>query len=206
MMKRISIIISLAFVSLFAYGQITEEHEHIGRLTGMDPTKIYNASIFGVKSNGLYDNTSSFQKAVDFISENGGGVLYISVGRYLTGAVQLKDNVTVYIRGTVVGSPNIFDYQGQKAIFWADGAENIAVINGVIEGNGPALRNQVEELREKGLISDDCVLPTLIYFKDCKNAKAKKVVCRYAATSELYISDNSDADFENCIDDTVKLP
>lgn len=194
---------ALALIPILAQSQ-TEEHKHIGRLTGVDPTRIFNASIFGVKSNGLYDNTSSFQKAVDFISENGGGVLYISVGRYLTGAVQLKDNVTVYIRGTVVGSPNIFDYQGQKAIFWADGAENIAVINGVIEGNGPALRNQVEELREKGLIADDCVLPTLIYFKDCKNAKAKKVVCRYAATSELYISDNSDADFENCIDDTVK--
>lgn len=194
---------ALALIPILAQSQ-TEEHKHIGRLTGVDPTRIFNASIFGVKSNGLYDNTSSFQKAVDFISENGGGVLYISVGRYLTGAVQLKDNVTVYIRGTVVGSPNIFDYQGQKAIFWADGAENIAVINGVIEGNGPALRNQVEELRGKGLIADDCVLPTLIYFKDCKNAKAKKVVCRYAATSELYISDNSDADFENCIDDTVK--
>lgn len=202
-MRRIAIILALALIPILAQSQ-TEEHKHIGRLTGVDPTRIFNASIFGVKSNGLYDNTSSFQKAVDFISENGGGVLYISVGRYLTGAVQLKDNVTVYIRGTVVGSPNIFDYQGQKAIFWADGAENIAVINGVIEGNGPALRNQVEELREKSLIADDCVLPTLIYFKDCKNAKAKKVVCRYAATSELYISDNSDADFENCIDDTVK--
>lgn len=202
-MRRIAIILALALIPILAQSQ-TEEHKHIGRLTGVDPTRIFNASIFGVKSNGLYDNTSSFQKAVDFISENGGGVLYISVGRYLTGAIQLKDNVTVYIRGTVVGSPNIFDYQGQKAIFWADGAENIAVINGVIEGNGPALRNQVEELREKGLIADDCVLPTLIYFKDCKNAKAKKVVCRYAATSELYISDNSDADFENCIDDTVK--
>lgn len=202
-MRRIAIILALALIPILAQSQ-TEEHKHIGRLTGVDPTRIFNASIFGVKSNGLYDNTSSFQKAVDFISENGGGVLYISVGRYLTGAVQLKDNVTVYIRGTVVGSPNIFDYQGQKAIFWADGAENIAVINGVIEGNGPALRNQVEELREKGLIADDCVLPTLIYFKDCKNAKAKKVVCRYAAASELYISDNSDADFENCIDDTVK--
>ena len=202
-MRRIAIILALALIPILAQSQ-TEEHKHIGRLTGVDPTRIFNASIFGVKSNGLYDNTSSFQKAVDFISENGGGVLYISVGRYLTGAVQLKDNVTVYIRGTVVGSPNIFDYQGQKAIFWADGAENIAVINGVIEGNGPALRNQVEELREKGLIADDCVLPTLIYFKDCKNAKAKKVVCRYAATSELYISDNSDADFDNCIDDTVK--
>ena len=203
MMKRIAIILALALVSISASSQITEEHKYIGEQTGMDPAKIYNASIFGVKSNGLYDNTASLQKAVDFISENGGGVLYISVGRYLTGAVRLKDNVTVYIRGTVVGSPNIFDYQGQRAIFWADGAENVALVNGVIEGQGAALREQVKVLKEKSLIADDCVLPSLIYFKDCKNAKAKKIICRYPAADVPYLSDNSDATFEGCVDDTV---
>ena len=202
-MKRIAIIMTLALGCFLANGQNNREHALIAKMAGIDSAKVYNASIFGVKSNGLIDNTTSFQKAVDFISANGGGILYISVGRYLTGAVQLKDNVTVYIRGTVVGSPNIFDYQGRKAIFWAEGAKNVAIVNGMMEGNGPAIREQVRTLREKSLISDDCVLPALISFKDCTNAKAKKVVCRYAAASELYISDNSDADFEDCVDDTV---
>lgn len=162
----------------------------------------YNASFFGIKSNGLIDNTASFQKAVDFISENGGGVLVISVGRYLTGAVELKSNVSISIRGTIVGSSNIFDYRGHKAIFWADGAENISISGGVIEGQGAAIREQVKGLKEKSYISDDCPLPTLVYFKDCKKVSMNRVICRYPATEELYSSENSDAKFEGCINDT----
>lgn len=164
--------------------------------------KFYHASLFGVKSNGLYDNTASFQKAVDYISENGGGTLYISVGRYLTGAVQLKDNVSIYIHGTVVGSPNIFDYKGHKAIFWAEDAENISISGGVIEGQGAAIRKQSEELKEKGLLNAGCPLPTLMYFRNCRKVSLKKVICRYPAAEELYITENSEADIEGCINDT----
>lgn len=35
--------------------------------------KDYNASMFGVKSNGITMNTNSIQKGIDFVSENGGG-------------------------------------------------------------------------------------------------------------------------------------
>ena len=35
--------------------------------------KDYNASMFGVRSNGTTLNTSSIQKGIDYISENGGG-------------------------------------------------------------------------------------------------------------------------------------
>ena len=44
---------------------------------------IYNASLFGIKSNGTTLNTTSIQKAVDYISEKGGGTLRFYVGRYL---------------------------------------------------------------------------------------------------------------------------
>ena len=155
-----------------------------------------------MKSNGLYDNTASFQKAVDYISENGGGTLYISVGRYLTGAVQLKDNVSIYIHGTVVGSPNIFDYKGHKAIFWAEDAENISISGGVIEGQGSAIRKQTEEMKGKGLLNSSCPLPTLMYFKNCRKVSLNKVICRYPATKELYVTENSEADIEGCINDT----
>ena len=164
--------------------------------------KVYNASLFGVKSNGLYDNTASFQKAVDYISENGGGTLYISVGRYLTGAVQLKDNVSILIQGTVVGSPNIFDYKGHKAIFWAENAQNISISGGVIEGQGNAIKEQAGLLKSKGLLNEECPLPTLMYFKDCKNITLRRVICRYPATEELYFTEGTDAKIEGCINDT----
>lgn len=204
-MKKIIILIASAFaatLSIAQEGNFSREQLFISKMTGVEPAKVYNASVFGVKSNGLIDNTASFQKAVDFISGNGGGALYISVGRYLTGAVQLKDNVAIYIRGTVVGSSNIFDYQGHKAIFWADGAQNISIAGGVMEGQGEALRGQVMELQDKGLLSADCPLPSLVWFKDCRNVRMHKVICRYPASGELYVSENSEADIQGCINDT----
>ena len=56
--------------------------------------KEYKATVFGVKSDGIVNNTASIQKAIDFISENGGGTLVFYVGRYLTGGFELKSNVS----------------------------------------------------------------------------------------------------------------
>ncbi len=57
----------------------------------------YKASMFGIKSNGTTLNTTSIQKAIDFIHEKGGGRLVFYVGRYLTGTIQLKSNVTIHL-------------------------------------------------------------------------------------------------------------
>ena len=55
--------------------------------------KIHQASSFGIKSDGVTLNTRSIQAAIDYIGSHGGGVLEISVGRYLTGSIHLKSNV-----------------------------------------------------------------------------------------------------------------
>ena len=50
-----------------------------------DQKPIYNASKFGIRSDGVTMNTRSIQKAIDWIAEQGGGTLRFWVGRYLTG-------------------------------------------------------------------------------------------------------------------------
>src|SRR5690554_5586558 len=68
----------------------------------------YNASFFGIKSNGTTLNTTAIQKAIDYISEQGGGELNFYVGRYLTGTIELKSNVTLILHegAVLVGSTN----------------------------------------------------------------------------------------------------
>ena len=56
---------------------------------------IYNASKFGIRSDGVTMNTRSIQFAIDWIAEQGGGTLRFWVGRYLTGSIHLKSNVTI---------------------------------------------------------------------------------------------------------------
>jgi len=72
----------------------------------------YKASLFGIESNGTTLNTTSIQAAIDYIHSKGGGRLMFYVGRYLTGTIHLKSNVTLQLEegAILVGSTNPFDY------------------------------------------------------------------------------------------------
>ncbi|MBP9997983.1 MAG: hypothetical protein KBS67_01955 [Bacteroidales bacterium] len=137
----------------------------------------YMATVWGVKSDGTTDNTASIQRAIDHISANGGGTLTFYVGRYLSGAIQLKDNVTLrFAEGAVlVGSTNIYAYKGAPALIWAKDCKNVAVIgNGVLEGRAAALEAQAADQKSKGYIAE-VVLPALISMENCTGSKVEDV-------------------------------
>ena len=137
--------------------------------------KDYNASLFGIKSDGVTLNTPSIQKAIDFISEKGGGKLKFYVGRYLTGSIQLKSNVTIELNegAVLVGTSSIYDYvgaNGNKALIVADGQQNIGVSGkGVIEGQGPAVLEQIAKQIQKGYLQETIsqASPALIALNNC---------------------------------------
>lgn len=139
--------------------------------------KDYKASLFGVKSEGITLNTKSIQKAIDYISENGGGKLVFYVGRYLTGTIQLKSNVTIELKegAILVATSSIYDYygtNGTKALIVADGQENIGVIGkGVIEGHGAAVLDQINAQIQKGYLKETAAQasPALIALNNCTN-------------------------------------
>ena len=155
-MKRIILAISILLCGLSAYAQCDQ-----------------TATIWGVKSDGVTDNTGSIQRAVDYISAHGGGTLYFYVGRYLTGSIELKSNVTIHLAeaAVLVGSTNIYDYKGAPALIWADGAENVSVTGkGVIEGRGTALQASLKAQQAKGYLPADMTFPALYSFRNCTNA------------------------------------
>lgn len=139
--------------------------------------KDYKASMFGVKSEGITVNTGSIQKAIDFISTNGGGRLVFYVGRYLTGTIQLKSNVTIQLQegAVLVGMSSIYDYKevnGTKALIIADGQENIGITGkGVIEGQGSAVLEQINSQIQKAYLKGvpAQVSPALIAMNNCSN-------------------------------------
>ena len=57
-MKRILLLTALLLFSVMGFSQ-----------------NVYKASNFGIKSNGVHDNTTSIQGAIDFIASKGGGTL-----------------------------------------------------------------------------------------------------------------------------------
>jgi polygalacturonase len=122
--------------------------------------KDYNASLFGIKSNGTTLNTTSIQKGIVFVSKNGGGRLVFYVGRYLTGTIHLKSNVTIQLEegAILVGSVNPFDYEFMSnwtALIFAHDQSNIAITGkGVIDGQGFTVATNLVDLIRNGVIED----------------------------------------------------
>jgi polygalacturonase len=154
--------------------------------------KDYNASMFGIKSNGTAMNTTSIQKGIDFISENGGGRLVFYVGRYLTGTIYLKSNVTIQLEegAILVGSVNPLDYEMNNnwtAMIFALNQQNIGIAGkGVIDGHGFEVANNLVDLIHKGVVSDplkydrprETIRPQNIYFRGCRNVIIRGILLR----------------------------
>ena len=153
----------------------------------------YYASSFGIKSNGSTLNTRAIQAAIDYISAEGGGTLTFKVGRYLTGSIHLKSNVTLNLSegAILVGSTNPYDYDkvdGSPAFVIADGCENIAITGaGVIDGQGRELANNYITLINQGFIKDQFSLgrpfnrPHCLHLFNSKNVTVKDVNIRSSA-------------------------
>ena len=67
----------------------------------------------GVVADGATLNTTALQRAIDACSAAGGGTLHFPAGRYVTGTLQLKDNVTLHLDANAVllGSTHAADYR-----------------------------------------------------------------------------------------------
>lgn len=136
--------------------------------------KDYSASLFGIKSNGTTNNTSSIQKAIDYISEQGGGTLVFYVGRYLTGTIHLKGGVFIRLEegAVLTGSSSPYDYKnssGPQALIVADGQSNIGISGkGVLLGSGNILLANAQKLIDAGYIKKD-MRPGLVAFSNCTN-------------------------------------
>ncbi|MBO6280233.1 MAG: hypothetical protein J6M95_01460 [Bacilli bacterium] len=110
----------------------------------------YVISDYGVESNGSLQ-TNKIQAVIDLAYKNGGGLIIIPKGTYLTGALFFKQNVHLYLDdgATLLGSDDINDYplietriEGETCLYYpglinADNVDGfIAFGKGVIDGNG----------------------------------------------------------------------
>jgi hypothetical protein len=157
--------------------------------------KDYPVSLFGIRGDGSTLNTRSIQFAIDYISQNGGGRLVFNVGRYLTGSIHLRSDITLQLEegAVLVGSLNPFDYDKKifTALLFAYDQHDVAITGkGVIDGQGRALAANVTENIYKGLLKDlfrndrpeADARAMIINFRNCRNVVLRGVTIRNSAS------------------------
>ena len=144
-----------------------------------------NIAEIGAKSNDTKPCTKIIQTAIDKVSASGGGKVIIPPGKFITGSVVLKNDVTLEIQkgATLSGSKNLEDYlnikpnfvalrtgQATKQLIFAEEQNNVAIIGeGTIDGQGAAFSSKMQG-DEPGITR-----PHIIQLINCKNVKIEDV-------------------------------
>ena len=150
---------------------------------------------YGAKGDGTTKNTVAIQKAIDACTKAGGGRVVLMDGVYLTGPIQLKDGVNLFIDGTarLLASPYIEDYPDWKdvkhvnsenlprgnrnaCLIFADEAERISITGrGVIDGNGTYHIVKLDKPTNadgwfyKRKYPNEQTVPRVVFFAGCKD-------------------------------------
>ena len=122
--------------------------------------QFYNVLSYGAKNDSSRKATTAIAKAIAAATRAGGGTVYFPAGKYLTGPIHLKSNITIYIdAGAELHFSDDFDdylpmvqsrYEGVDVmsfspLFYAWKAENIAIKGrGIINGHGKKWWDTVE--------------------------------------------------------------
>ncbi len=150
---------------------------------------LYSVVRFGAIGDGTTKNTAAIQDAIDAAASAGGGTVLVPAGRWLSGTLVLKNNVTLWLdNGAVLlGSTDLGDYPPHqpayrsysdvyvnRALVYAENAHHIAVVGrGTIDGQGGAPAFYAPDEVKSFLLR-----PYLIRFVTCQNVHVEGVVLR----------------------------
>ncbi len=165
-------------------------------------TGVYNVRSFGAAADGKTLDTAAIQKAIDKCASAGGGQVLLEPGRYLSGTIHLKTNVTMYLDAgamligtkdlTKYDKPEVPDFMPEakwgkwhRALILACGASNISIEGrGVIDGN--KVFDPTGEERMRG--------PHTFVFVDCNQVNIRDITFLDSANYAVFfqVSDNVD--------------
>lgn len=150
----------------------------------------YVITDYGVKNDSTIVQTTAIQAIIDRAAQEGGGVVVIPQGTFLTGALFFKQGTHLYVQGRVKGSDRIVDYpvvmtriEGQTCKYFpalvnADGVDGLTIGgHGTIDGNGLNYWREFWLRRSWNpkCTNKDAQRPRLTYISNSKNVTIQDV-------------------------------
>jgi polygalacturonase len=117
---------------------------------------IFNIKDYGAVSDGKTLDSPAINRAIDAAAAAGGGTVFFPAGRYLSGSIHLKSNITLYLeQGAIIEATSDIaaydtaepfaskEYQDfghshwHNSLIWGENIENVSIIGpGLIYGKG----------------------------------------------------------------------
>ena len=188
----------LVFISLFIFSCNNHQRD----------TVFYNIIDFGAVGDGKTINSVFIQEAIDAASENKGGIVVIPPGKFMSGTVFLKDNITLRLEAGAIllGSPEINDYveltwghnrdRQPYHLIVADSVRNISIEGkGTIDGNGAAFWTDYEKDSVGNMVTPRWIRPKdkkispLIEITRSRNVTIRDVTVKTGGGWNLHLHD-----------------
>jgi len=160
--------------------------------------KVFDITRYGAKPDSVTNNAIAIQKAIDDAAAKSGGIVFVPAGKFLTGVINLKSNVTLNLapNAVLLGSAKRPDYGAGDAspLIVAKNLQNVAITGkGIIDGNGAGLLKNVIAMLTAGTLKDaawgklnawgqmqplESNRPKVIGFYNCKGVTIKGITLK----------------------------
>jgi len=204
-MTQIKYIIVLAFLLLNACAGLVADVESKSK-----PTKRYVITDYGAIGDGQTVNSKAIQSAIDKCAADGGGVLVVPKGTFLTGSVFFKQGVDLLLEkeGVLKGTVDSNDYpqvdtrwEGEERVWTAALVNffNMKDVNltgpGQIDGSGDKWMQRYPRGSRELRVGR----PRLIAIQNCKGVKVSRFSLKNQACWGLFILYSENVVVENLI-------
>ena len=173
---------------------------------------LLNVCSYGVVGDGKTNNPQNIAKVIEIAAQMGGGTIYFPPGEYVTGTIELRDNMTLYLDSgaVILGSENPEDYpmitkealkgynrEGHSGLIKAFKCKNVTIKgHGVVDGRGEKWwKNPKNEHRPRAIqpIMCDNVLIDGITIRNSAMWTVHPVCCNNVTINGITIKNPADS-------------